>query len=209
MGRETTLEEVGWCMLARPKLALVSLRDTALLVGCSLRTLQRYQRQGRLRFVQRGRWKYCLQEDIDGLLNGSRVRSLAAKLDADDAANWPVRKWFAAWVDLRREIDRQDGVERNYQRLLEVINSQQFGLAKISEMTVARLGDVLEAVRTNLSRGAGSIASWQVLLETPAPTDLDMLSMMPPEMPLLDALRLLRRTVAGVGPDASRESRGK
>lgn len=191
-------------MLARPKSVFLSLKETAAIVGCSLRTLQRYQRQGRLRFVQRGRLKYCLQEDVDRLLAGGRNDAMSIRLDGVDAPSWTARKWFATWVEFRREIDRDDGVALRHDEILAAVD-QTFGVAKMAEVAVADLERLLHVTATRL--GSGRLPhSWQVALGSRTPVDLDLIAIMPAAMLLVDARRLLRRALQGVAGSSSASS---
>lgn len=185
-------------MLARPKSTFLTLKETASLLGCSPRTLQRYQKQGRIRFVQRGRMKFCLQEDVDRLLGSDRIEVLSARLDAPDSPSHTARRWFAGWIEFRRELDRTDGVEIDYERLLGEV-MQQLGTRKMSELTVGLLRGLLESLRNGAGGMYSPAVSWQLLLGTPTPVDFDLLAAMPPGMPLIEARRSLRRALGSFG----------
>jgi hypothetical protein len=124
--------------LARQKPVLVSVHDSAEMLGCTLRTLQRYRRAGRIAFVRKGQHRYCIREEIELLCASDRTEWLAIQLLAPESDGLTANDWFARWADLQDRLARADGTYVESKPLLREVE-RSFGGRRMDSVTVGEL----------------------------------------------------------------------
>jgi len=80
----------------------IPIGDAATRLGCSVRTLQRIAKEGRISFVRRGRYAYVLREDLARLEVDGHTEWLVDRLCGADADSMLVAEWFRNWIELQR-----------------------------------------------------------------------------------------------------------
>ena len=100
--------------LSRAEAALTkAIAEAASRLGCSVRTLQRLARDGRISFVRRGRCAFVLREDLARLEVGGRTDWLVNRLADSAAESMRVAEWFRHWIELQRLLP--DSSERQFE----------------------------------------------------------------------------------------------
>lgn len=124
--------------LARQKPVLISVHDSAAMLGCTLRTLQRYRRAGRIAFIRKGAHRYCIREEIELLAAGDRTEWLAIQLLSPESDELTAHDWFARWADLQDRLARAAGTSIDPRPLLRAVE-QRIGRRRMDSVTVGDL----------------------------------------------------------------------
>lgn len=166
---------------------LLPIAEAASRLGCSVRTLQRFAREGRISYVRRGRFAFVLREDLARLEVGGRTDWLVARLADAAGDSMRVAEWFRHWIELQR-IACHPSPEHQIQ--WEVVAAEhvieQHGERSMAEYGV---GDLAEALN---SSG----------LPPEAALGLRILSRGPSSTRLLDAYRDTLRSLLGWQPQS-------
>lgn len=165
---------------------LLTIAEAAERTGLSVRTLRRYQRDGRLAVVRVGRRVLCSQASLDeATIQGDEI-SLARSLADRSWDDRSVAEWAEAW---RRYFDRIASPLRPMEPRNRYIDAivERFGSLLVREYRLSHLAEIHEvAVRESF--------------ET---EDVAMILLLPREWPVIDAFRELQVRFSGRVPGAA------
>lgn len=160
----------------------IPLAEAASRLGCSIRTLQRMARDGRISFVRRGRFVHVLRENLARLEVDGRTDWLVARLAGPDAESMRVAEWFRQWIQLQRLASPADvgtDLESSLAAAEHVI--EQDGDRSMGDYRVSDLAETLQASGLAVDQAIG----------------LRMLAHWPGSPRLLEAYREALRSLAG------------
>lgn len=141
----------------------IPIAEAAVRLGCSVRTLQRIAREGRVSFLRRGRFAFILREDLFRLEVDGRTDWLVARLSGPEADSMRVAEWFRHWIEMQRiaapaavDADR----ESSFAAADHVI--EQDGDRSMAEYRVADLAETLQSLASPVDQAVGLrvLASW-------------------------------------------------
>lgn len=159
---------------------LLTIAEAAKRSGLSVRTLRRYQRDGRLAVVRVGRRVLCSETSLDEAIIRTDELSLARSLADRSWDGRTVAKWAEAW---RRYFDRIASPLRPREPRHRCVDAivERFGGLLVREYRLSHLAEIHEvAVR-----------------ESFAVEDVAMLLLLPREWPVIDAFRELQVRFSG------------
>jgi excisionase family DNA binding protein len=159
---------------------LLTIAEAAKRTGLSVRTLRRYQRDGRLAVVRVGRRVLCSETSLDEAIIRTDELSLARSLADRSWDDRSVAEWAEPW---RRYFDRIASPLRPREPRHRCVDAivERFGGLLVREYRLSHLAEIHEVA----------------LRESFAIEDVAMLLLLPRDWPVIEAYRELQARFSG------------